>query len=77
MFIDSLASTLAMASTDLIVLDQGGVPGVPGTAVTRAIPAGQFMALAFAAWMASLPTTSAGLSSGAWWNNSGLPQQVP
>ena len=76
MFIDSLAVTASSATTDWVILDQGGTPGVPNSATTRKIAAGQFMALAYTAWVGSLPTSSAGLLPGGWYLSGGLPRQV-
>jgi hypothetical protein len=77
MLIDSLASTASSTTGDWVIVDQGGTPGVPNSSVTRKIPAGQFMALAYTAWAASLPNSSAGLLPGDWYLVNGLPRQVP
>ena len=76
MFMDSLPTASAVASTDLLVIDQGGTVGVPDTATTLVITPGQLLALGYAAWIATLPTSSAGLASGDWYLSNGLPQQV-
>ena len=77
MFLDALATASAVASTDLMPIDQNGTLGVGGASTTRAITAGQFMILAYPAWIASLPTSTAGLAVGDWYLFQGVPTQVP
>ena len=77
MLIDSLALTAISTTDDWVIVDQGGTPGVPNSAMTRKIRAGQFMALAYTAWVASLPNSSAGVLPGDWYLVNGLPRQLP
>lgn len=70
-YIDGLPSATEVDVGDLVILGQGGVTGAPGTAITRVITVGNFMALSYSFWVATFPTSDPGIPD-AIWNNGGV-----
>ena len=70
-YIDGLPSATEVGIGDLVILGQGGVTDAPGTAITRVITVGDFMALSYSFWAATFPTSDPGIAD-AIWNNGGV-----
>lgn len=82
-YIDGYPTATAVASTDIIAINQGGIIGIPGSSTTRQatmaqvfgntssiVPGG--LTVNGIVVFPFLPTSDAGLVSGQLWNNGGF-----
>lgn len=76
-YIDGLPIATTAASTDVVAIAQGGIPGIPGTATPKQITVEDLLvvslSVSFLAFFNSLPTEIPS-EPGVAWNNGGVLQ---
>lgn len=69
-YLDGLPPAISVSGDDLIAINQGGTPGIPGSGTTRAATVQQVTSGPFPP--PPLPTSDADLLPGQYWNNQGF-----